>query len=136
MRGNFIVAAHLLIPQLENSFRYVMEQNGVETSELKDYGIQERITLGKILEHEEFIKVFGKDVSLDLKGLLVDRLYGNLRNQMAHGCMSANSFFQASVVYLWWLTLRLCLTPFYKPWAESISTKSKEKAIIASEEVA
>lgn len=133
-RGNFILAAHLLIPQLENSFRYVMEQHGVETSELKDYGIQERMTLRKILEHEQFIIIFGKDASLDLKGLLVDRLYANLRNQMAHGCMSADSFFQASVVYLWWLTLRLCLTPFYKPWAESISSQQTEEH--ANEEVA
>jgi Domain of unknown function (DUF4209) len=115
LNGDFATAAHLLIPQIESSLRYVLEQHGVETTILKE-GVQEYWTLGKILSHEIIITALGEDIVYELQSLLIEKLYSNLRNDMAHGLVHAGHFFQPAVQYLWWLTLRLCLTPFYAGW--------------------
>jgi len=82
--------------------------------------------LGPILQHELTIKTFGKDIVLDLQALLIERKYGNLRNEILHGFMPSDHFFQPAVIYLWWLVLRLCLMPYYKGWAESLDKASDE----------
>ena len=109
----------LLVPQIENSLRYVLQQNDVEVTTLNTQGVQERIRIGTILEHDVIIKIFGKDVVLDLQALLIERKYSNLRNEISHGFMSESSFFQPAVIYLWWLVIRLCLTPYYKGWQDA-----------------
>lgn len=117
LMGDFVEALHLLVPQIENSLRYVLEQQGVETTTLNPKGIQERMRLGPILQHEKTINTIGKDVVLDLQALLIEPKYGNLRNEISHGFMSTNQFFQVTGIYLWWLVLRLCLLPYYKTWS-------------------
>ena len=115
MTGDFPSAMALLIPQLENSLRYILKQQGVETTSLNEHGIQEEMHLGSILDHEVCQKALGKNDVYDLRGLLIERTYGNLRNRVAHGLMSTGEFFQAAPVYLWWLSLRYVLhTPFRK----------------------
>lgn len=48
-----------------------------------------------------------------LRAILVERSYGNMRNRVAHGLMSAGDFFQASAIYFWWICLRYVLrAPF------------------------
>jgi len=125
LMGDFIEAAHLLVPQIENSLRYVLQQNDVEVTTLNTQGVQERIRIGKILEHEVIIKIFGKDVVLDLQALLIERKYSNLRNEISHGFMQEDSFFQPAVIYLWWLVVRLCLTPYYKEWKVAQNRKKR-----------
>lgn len=115
MTGDFPSAMALLIPLLENSLRYILKQQGVETTSLNEHGIQEEMHLGSILDHEACQKALGKNDVYDLRGLLIERTYGNLRNRVAHGLMSAGEFFQAAPVYLWWLCLRYVLrTPSRK----------------------
>jgi hypothetical protein len=116
--GDFIVATHLLVPQLENCLRHVLHQVGVETTTLNTHGLQERLRIGTILDHPKLAETLGKDAVMDLQSLLIERKYGNLRNEISHGLMPANHFFQPSVVYLWWMALRLCLIPFLKSWNE------------------
>ena len=71
--------------------------------------------LGSILDHGVCEKVLGRNDVYELRGLLTDRTYGNLRNRVAHGLMSTGEFFQAAPVYLWWLCLRYVLqTPFQR----------------------
>jgi hypothetical protein len=45
----------------------------------------------------------------DLQGLLVERHGMNLRNRMAHGLMTDGEFTTPTVLYLWWLVLRICV---------------------------
>ena len=111
MRGDFLLAAHLLIPQFENSVRYVLTQHGVITSGIDTEGIQDEYSLNKTLNSSEMIEIFGEDITFDLKGLLVERFGANLRNRMAHGLMPYNEFYSLEVCYLWWLILRLCCLP-------------------------
>lgn len=117
--GDFITAAHLLIPQLENSFRHVLSQQGVEVTTLNTHGVQEHLRITTILEHPKFLEIFGRDNTLDLQALLIDRKYANLRNDISHGLMGTQHFNTVPVIYLWWLTIRLCLTPYLKAWSDA-----------------
>lgn len=114
--GDFLVAAHLLPPQIEHSIRCVLYQRGFITSGLDDEGIQDEHNINTFFrQHEaELVQVFGEDLTFDLQGLLVQKGFGsNLRNEMAHGLIDNNGFFKPQVIYLWWLTLRLCCLPIY-----------------------
>jgi hypothetical protein len=107
--GDFISAIHILVPLIENSLRHVLAQRGVETSSLNAFGVQEEMHLPSILDHEETKRVFGDAQVSDLRAILVERSYANMRNRVAHGLMSAGEFFQASAIYFWWICLRYVL---------------------------
>ena len=109
--GDFLVAAHILIPQIEHSLRYVLQQHGVLTSSLDQEGIQDERNLNTTLYLPEATEIFGEDLIFDLKGLLVERFGSNLRNRMAHGLLDHAAFYTPQVAYLWWLTLRICCLP-------------------------
>ncbi len=110
---DFGVALSVVIPLIENSLRVVLGQFGVRTSTLNASGVQEVLRMGAILEHEKTTEIFGADMVRDLQGLLLDRTYGNLRNDFSHGLLAEGAFYQPCAIYLWWLALRLCLTPMY-----------------------
>jgi Domain of unknown function (DUF4209) len=111
LKGDFLVAVHLLIPQIEHSIRYLLEQNGFIASSLDDQGIQDEHNINALIRRPELVQILGEDIVFDLKGLLVHRFGSNLRNLMAHGLIDHNAFFSRQVSYLWWLTLRLCCLP-------------------------
>jgi hypothetical protein len=111
LTGDFLIAAHLLIPQLEHSIRSLLAQRGVFTSGLDAQGIQEERNLNTILYLPELQTIFGEDIVFDLQGLLVERSGSNLRNLMSHGLFDYEAFFSSQMSYLWWLTLHLCCLP-------------------------
>ncbi|MBI4847344.1 MAG: DUF4209 domain-containing protein [Nitrospirae bacterium] len=111
LKGDYMTAAHLLIPQVENSIRYILEKKGVTVSRLDEQGIQDERPLNDILYCSEIEEIFGEDLAFDLRGLLVERFGSNLRNMVAHGLMSYSSFYSIEVPYFWWTTLRLCCLP-------------------------
>ncbi len=104
-----MTATHLLIPQLENSVRYVLAGNGVIVSRLDDPGVQEEKGLGELLYEPKLEELFGEDLLFDLQGLLLERFGANLRNKLAHGLMDSDEFSSAPMLYVWWLTLRICV---------------------------
>lgn len=106
--GDWLVAMHLLVPQLEASVRQVLQQHGVITSKLDSDGTQDERDLGWLLTHQKMEEVFGKDITFDLRGILIERFGYNLRNVMAHGLLPEGGFYQAAAVYLWWVIIHLC----------------------------
>lgn len=119
LQGDPVVAAHLLIPQLENSLRHILKQKGFITSNLTSGMIQDDYTLNKIIDLPGLKEILNENIIFTLKGLLVERMGSNLRNEICHGLFDHNQFFTAQLAYLWWLTLYLCLTPTYKQWIEN-----------------
>jgi hypothetical protein len=109
LRSDFLIAGHLLIPQLENSIREALRANGLQTTSLDNKGIQREKSLNEL--SEEMKATFGEDLAFDLEGLLLDELGANLRNRFAHGLLAQSDFYAAPVSYMWWLTLRLCCLP-------------------------
>lgn len=114
MKGDYEVALPILVPILENSLRHVLKQEGVRVSTLNTYGVQEEIRIGAILDHEVTLRILGHDSVMDLRGLLIERTYANLRNVISHGLGSVDTYYSPPAVYLWWLSFRLFITPFAK----------------------
>jgi hypothetical protein len=109
LQGDFLTAVHFLIPQIEDSIRYILTRMGVITSALDDEGIQDEYNLNRLLSasqyREPLVRTFGEDLVFDLRGLLVERFGANLRNELAHGLLSNNAFYAVPAYYLWWLSL-------------------------------
>lgn len=123
LTGDYLVAAHLLIPQIENSLRYVLTQSGEITSGLTRQDVQNHFDLNRILTDDVLLtkltEVLGEDLVFQLKGLLVQHHGANLRNEIAHGTLGADEFrsgfYGLQSIYTWWLALRLCLTCMLPP---------------------
>lgn len=106
--GDFLTSAHLLIPQLENSIRHILYESGQIVSGIDSEGVQDEKNLNSLLFIPEFEELISEDIAFDLQGLLVERFGSNLRNRLAHGLMSYDSFFSYELIYLWWVSLHLC----------------------------
>jgi len=115
LHGDFLLSSHLLIPQIENSLRYVLEQLDEEPTRIHGDGDQERDGLKVLLEHPKLVDEFG-DTLFHLKAILIDKVYGDLRNQVSHGYIPSPNFNSEAPVILWWLTLRIIVFPYRKYW--------------------
>jgi len=125
LKGDFFTSTHILIPQIENSIRYLLSQRGIVTSSLDDNGIQNEYDLKRLLNLPETASIFDENTLFDLKGMLVERAGSNLRNRMAHGLMSDEEFMSPFMSYIWWLTLRLCCLPLiYQQEVEQSKTST------------
>jgi hypothetical protein len=116
LQGDIVIAAHLLIPQLENSLRHILKQNGSIAS--KRETIQDNFLLHEVLNSPDLKQVLTENIIFTLKGLLVERMGSNLRNEICHGLFDYARFFTPELAYFWWLTLYLCLVPTYRQWAD------------------
>lgn len=109
LKGDFLTSTHLLIPQLENSIRYILSNNGTITSSLNQSGIQNEHGLNTTLINKKLTEFIPEDIVFDLRGLLIERCGSNLRHRMAHGLIDFQEYESSlEVKYLWWLTLNLC----------------------------
>ncbi|WP_160139913.1 DUF4209 domain-containing protein [Chryseobacterium sp. c4a] len=108
-QNNFILASHLLLPQIENSLKYIIEANNRNTIRLSD-DIQNDNTLGGVLNTEENGKMLDgiceKNLLLELNNFLVDGNSVNFRNKISHGLISPLEINYYGI-YLWWLSLKM-----------------------------
>ena len=107
LQGDPVITAYLLIPQLENSLRHLLKQHGFIAS--KPDVIQDDYLLNKVLYSPNLKEVLTEDIIFIIKGLLVERMGANIRNEICHGLFDYSQFFQPQITYIWWLTLYLCL---------------------------
>lgn len=101
--NNFIVSAHILMPQIENSIRYIAEQNGISTTKTAEE-LQHENTLGGCLE--KIKEITNQDLFSELKDFLVDMGSTNFRNELSHGLMDSFPLHHYGQ-YLWWLSLKM-----------------------------
>jgi hypothetical protein len=116
-RGDLIVSTHLLIPQIEESVRSLLSARGVITSGFNRQNLQNEHDLNTMLVKDEMTLLFDEDIVFDLRGLLVEHHGVNLRNFVAHGMLNDSELQSDATLYLWGLTLRLCLTIIPPPLA-------------------
>lgn len=107
-QGNYMVAIHLLIPQLENSFREFAEMCGDVVTTFEDDGKEQAKPLNSIFELENFVSAYDEDLLFDLRSLLTEKYGSNMRNRLAHGLLSDDDSESSIAIYVWWITLRLC----------------------------
>ena len=117
-QGDFLKSLHLLIPQVENSLRYLLNNHGVITSSLNSNGIQEDFDLNVLLAMPELKQIMGDDLVFDLECTLTSRFGANFRNLMAHGLLDQQAFYSYTAIYIWWQLLRICCIPLIHVWQQ------------------
>ena len=118
MQGDFISAAHLLIPQLESSIRHVLTNHGIDTSKIKSDMIQEDRPLSALLENykSEMERVFSEDLTFEIDLLFNHRAGPALRHDFAHGKVSDGYCFGEDVIYACWFIYHLTCFPLVPVW--------------------
>ena len=132
-QGDFLVAIHLLTPQIENSLRYVLETHGVDVTNLMSDGTQPVKHLGAIFAMAETKRIFGESLCFELRGCLIEKTGFDFRNRVAHGFIDEGECYSVAGVMLWWLVLRICLTPIFKAIEEKQKTATSLQTQSASE---
>jgi hypothetical protein len=123
--GDYLLSLHLLIPQVENSIRNLLNRNNVITTSLNSDGIQEEFDLARLLDMPETAKIFHEDLIFGLKGTLTSKFGINFRNLLAHGLLDHNYFISYDAAYVWWLILKICCMPMVAQ-QESTDAPTKE----------
>ncbi|HAZ12954.1 MAG: hypothetical protein A2X86_09200 [Bdellovibrionales bacterium GWA2_49_15] len=106
--GDWISASSILIPLLENSFRHMLEQLGINMISIDSNEIQKERDLNSFIYSEEFEKLVGKDLQFYMQVLLTDHTGLNFRNNIAHGLCADHTVLSEPSQISWALTLFLC----------------------------
>lgn len=104
--GNFAVAVHLLLPQIENGLKVLLERHDKITHKIVEE-IQTANGLSTYFNHLQGI--LDDNLIFDLEGLLNESFGENIRNLVAHGLYSTGRFFMYPGFYTWWIALKLAL---------------------------
>lgn len=104
--GDFTVALHLLVPQLEHIVRTQLGLAGVKTVTVDD-GISMENGLSTLVKLPDTERIFGPDFTFELRALFCEQAGPNLRNDLAHGLLGPGETAGAASVYAWWFMLRL-----------------------------
>ncbi|ARU40114.1 hypothetical protein CCB80_02760 [Armatimonadetes bacterium Uphvl-Ar1] len=109
LQSDFIMFAHIIIPQLEHSIREYVASQGHVVTYVKPNGTEDVYLLHDLMARPEFLDLFGQELAFDLRSLLVERAGSNLRNDVSHGLVSARYFNSPSFFYLYSATLHLLI---------------------------
>lgn len=122
-QGDFTGAAYLLIPQLENSLRYVLSITNQESSKMNPDSTQEDRSLSGLLEYKrvELEAVFGVSNVYEIDLLFNYKGGPALRHEVAHGKLTSGACHHHSTIYACWLIYRLTFTPLYKTWDDRVA---------------
>ena len=94
--GNFITMCHLLVPQIEDAFRKLVDLSGEAiirpmANRNKKVGYTQRI-LDDILRDDVVRETFGEDMAFYFRLLLTDQRGMNIRNNLCHGLVDPSFF--------------------------------------------
>ena len=109
----FATALHLLVPQIEHMVRFHLKQAGVKTTTLDSNGIETEKGLSSLMDLPKAEKIFGEDLSFEIKALFCDPYGPNLRNALAHGLLDDEESQSNPVIYAWWFGLKLVFNTFW-----------------------
>ncbi|MDV9032289.1 DUF4209 domain-containing protein [Pseudomonas sp. RAC1] len=119
LQGDFLGSTHFLIPQVENSLRYILRQKARENTRKFSDGTQERESLSSLLDNEEIVSALGEDAMFGIKAILTDKIYGDLRNQVSHGYVPSNYMYSSGAIFFWWQILQIIMRPFAGYWKKT-----------------
>jgi hypothetical protein len=116
---DFVTALHLLVPQIEHLVRHHLKQAGVTTTSLDLNGIENEIGLTGLMDLPDTVKIFGSNLSFEIRALFCDPFGPNLRNELAHGLLDDEACQSIFSVYAWWFGLRLIFNTFWNSTQEA-----------------
>jgi hypothetical protein len=137
-QGNFPSAAHVLIPQLEPSLRYLLKTHGVDPTKRRDDATEEDRSLDSIIiNHRTALEgILGADLLDGLNRLFNVQPGPNLRHEMAHGQISANECYTADIIYACWFLYRLVSLPLVQNWDAWVRPNLKDEGLPGVQEAA
>lgn len=125
---DFSGAIHFLIPQVEHMVRFHLRRYGAKTSNLNREGIENENGLSALVDLPETMKVFGEDLTFELRSIFCDASGPNLRNQLAHGLLDDSEQSTPYVIYAWWMCFRMMMLPYVSAAQRKAETKSPPSA--------
>lgn len=90
--GEYVVAGHLLVPQIEHMLRRLLTMVGGTAWKPNRYGGYQLKNMNDILRETAVRQAMGDSLAMYLQVLLVNPLGWNIRNQIAHGLLPASAF--------------------------------------------
>lgn len=103
----YIVFLHLVIPQIEDTLRNIVEKNNGNVLKATRSGGHQLRTFDDILREQALKKVLGEDMATYFRVLFTDQRGWNLRNTICHG-MADPQYFNA-IHAAWVLHSLLCI---------------------------
>lgn len=90
---DYVASIHILIPQVENTLRLLLNSHGISTIKVdgKEMTIMDS-QMGGILDNDDVVKVLGNDFTSYLQIKFTDTEGINLRNEVAHGLLPLKEF--------------------------------------------
>jgi hypothetical protein len=121
-QGDYVTAASLLIPQLENSLRHVLQLVGRDSSKIEEDGIQGDRALNVLLTYcrPDLEEVFGPEMIWEIDALFNFRPGPALRHELAHGKLHTQAFYSPDVISACWLIFYLVVIPTLEIWESDV----------------
>ena len=121
-QGDYASAACLLIPQLENSIRYVLKNTDEYQANMMPDLTQDDLSLTPLLSRMRpaIEQIFGEDLTNEIDLLFNFRPGPALRHEMAHGKMSDGHCYSSDAIYGCWLIYHLTCLPLIAHWKDII----------------
>ncbi len=107
--GDFTSAIYILAPQVEQLVRWHLKQVSTTTTNLDKGSIENEVGLSKLVEMPELKSIFDENTIFEMSALFCTAHGPNLRNEAAHGLLSAEDGHSVATVYAWWWVLRLLI---------------------------
>lgn len=119
-QGDFISAAHILVPQLESSVRYILSLIGQDTWTIRSDMTEESRSLSSMLNNcqDELERILGPALVFDMDNVFVFEGGPKIRHRIAHGLISGDECYSADAIYACWFIYRLCCLPLLRNWAK------------------
>ncbi len=119
-QGDFISAAHILVPQLENSVRHILSLDGQDTSAIRSDMTEVSRSLPSMLNNHQAAleRILGPAIVFDMDNVFVFEGGPKIRHRIAHGLISGAECFSADSIYACWFIYRLCCLPLLEDWAK------------------
>lgn len=110
-RGDWLIAMHIIFPQIENLLRELLDVRGYAITSFREEGVEISNAFGGLVRHPNLPEILPEDIIFDLESHFVDRAGLNLRNLVAHGQLADQAFHSEYCAYAWHFALRLALLP-------------------------
>ena len=111
--GKLYEALQILVLQMENCFRNLVELLGGVPYIFDDDGSSDVKTIGSLLEMDEIKECIEEDIVFGFKEILNEKAGANIRNKIAHGLFTKNEAENGSGIFLFCIIIRF-LTYFSK----------------------
>lgn len=112
LKGDYISAVHILVPQFESITRNMFFKAGYPTTSIKKGNTQHEETFNTFLNREDIKETLGKDIHKLIKFVMIEQSGFNLRNEIAHGLIEISKLDYSKCILV--IYLILIMTRFEK----------------------